>query len=104
MVEHIFSAINGLGIDNLIIEFESDEAPFFASFIEIAEILKKNIILLDDKTKDFLKINKEIKLFGEGDQYCEIKPADDFEVDITIDFKNIIGKQNYKYSFKKMTT
>jgi len=100
MVEHIFSAINGLGIDNLIIEFGSDEAPFFASSEFISKKLQKNILKLDS-FKRFFEIGKKIEIFGKDGQYCKITPSDDFIVDITIDFDNIIGKQRYSYSFKE---
>ncbi len=99
MVEHIFSAINGLGIDNLIVEFDSDEAPFFADSKFISEELNNNILYLD-LVKDFFKIDKELEIFGKDGQYCKMIPADDFVVDMTIDFDNIIGKQKYLYSFK----
>ena len=44
MVEHIFSAVNGLGIDNIIIEFDSNEAPFSADSEPFAKTLSENIL------------------------------------------------------------
>ncbi|MEQ1500518.1 MAG: UDP-3-O-acyl-N-acetylglucosamine deacetylase, partial [Parcubacteria group bacterium] len=101
MVEHVFSAVNGLGIDNLVIEFGSDEAPFFANSEYFSKILNENILEIKDQNKEYYKINKEIEIKGENGQYCMITPSDDFCIDITIDFDGVIGRQSFLYSFKK---
>jgi len=100
MVEHIFSAVNGLGIDNVIIEFGSDEAPFFANSDSFAKVLIKNMVDIESKNREYLSIDKNIEIKGNNGQYCKVTPSDDFYVDITIDFEGIIGKQFFSYSFK----
>lgn len=101
MVEHVFSAVNGLGIDNIIIEFESNEAPFFASSEVFAVALSKNIIDIKNSQKEYCKIDNIIEINGENGQYCKIIPSDDFNVSIAIDFEGIIGRQSFYYSFSK---
>lgn len=101
MVEHVFSAVNGLGIDNIIVEFGSDEAPFFADSEVFARVLSENILDIKGTRKEYHRINKVIEIKGEDGQYCKIIPHDDFCIDITIDFKGIIGKQSFLYSFKQ---
>jgi len=101
MVEHIFSAVHGLGIDNIIVEFDSDEAPFYADSESFSKTLSGSIVHLEDKEKEFCKINEIIEIQGENGQCCKITPADDFIVDITIDFEGIIGRQSISYSHKQ---
>lgn len=100
MVEHVFSAVNGLGIDNLIVEFGSDEAPFFANSEKIARTLSKEIVSINHRHKEYYRVEKTIKIKGNNGQYCKITPCNDFKVNITIDFKGIIGKQFFSYSFR----
>lgn len=101
MVEHVFSAVNGLGIDNIIIEFESNEAPFSASSEVFSVALSKNIIDIKNRQKEYCRIDDTIEIRGENGQYCRITPSDDFNVNITIDFEGIIGRQSFDYSFSK---
>jgi len=101
MVEHIFSAVNGLGIDNLIIEFDTNEAPFSADSEPFAKTLSENILDIEYKPKEYYRINETIEIKGGKGQYCKITPCNDFIIDITVDFEGIIGKQSFSYSFKQ---
>lgn len=101
MVEHIFSAVNGLGIDNIIIEFESDESPFFANAEFFAKVLSENILDIEHTNKEYYRVKRPMEIIGENGQYCKITPHNDFKINITIDFEGIIGKQSLSYSFKQ---
>lgn len=101
MVEHVFSAIFGLGIDNLIVEFHSNEAPFFANSELVAKALSLNIIEIRNSKKEFFFLKNEVNLVGSDGQRCRITPCEDFVVEMEIDFKNIIGSQKFSYSFLK---
>jgi hypothetical protein len=63
--------------------------------------LIENITYIKNKKKDFLKINNSIEIFGENGQYCKITPANDFIINITIDFEGIIGRQAFSYAYKE---
>lgn len=101
MVEHIFSAINGLGIDNVIVEFDSSEAPFSADSEYFAKTLSENILDMEHKPKESYRIDKTFEIKGKNGQYCKITPDDDFIIDVTVDFEGIIGRQTFCYSFKQ---
>lgn len=101
MVEHVFSAVYGLGIDAAIIEFDSNEAPFFASARVFAEALANYVIEISGAEKVFLEVYENIEVMGKDGQYCRITPSDVCEIDISIDFENIIGKQRFVYVFGK---
>lgn len=100
MVEHVFSAVNGLGIDNVLIEFGSKEAPFFANSLHFAEKLKGELLTLDINKK-IINIDRVIKIKGYEGQECIISPCKDFEVYTTINFDNIVGKQFFVYKRRK---
>ena len=85
-IEHLFSALAGLGIDNLIIDIDAEEVPImdgsaspFVFLIQSAGIQVQNV------AKQFLKIKHPIKV-ERGDAYASFEPADSFIVDFEIDF------------------
>jgi UDP-3-O-[3-hydroxymyristoyl] N-acetylglucosamine deacetylase len=82
-VEHLLSAIAGLGIDNAYIDLSADEVPImdgssgpFVFLIQSAGIVEQN------KAKKFIKI----KRVEEGDKWVEFQPFDGFKVSFEIDF------------------
>ena len=85
-VEHLLSAIAGLGIDNAYIDLSADEVPImdgssgpFVFLIQSAGIVEQN------KAKKFIKINKTVRV-EEGDKWVEFKPFNGFKVSFEIDF------------------
>lgn len=101
MVEHIFSAISGLGIDNIVVEFGSNEAPFSASSEIFAKELYNNLININNKKKEYIRITRPIEVIGDNGQRCRIEPSNDFEISATINFENIVGEQCFDYSIKR---
>lgn len=93
-VEHLLSALSSLGIDNLIIEIDSDEIPImdgsaspFIFLIEAAGIKKQ------EAHKHFFIIKKEI--YVEKDNcWAKLKPFDGFKVTVEIDFKHKLIKES----------
>jgi UDP-3-O-[3-hydroxymyristoyl] N-acetylglucosamine deacetylase len=85
-VEHLLSAIAGLGIDNAFIDLTAQEVPImdgssgpFVFLIQSAGIVEQN------KAKKFIKINKTIRI-EDGDKWVEFKPFNGFKVSFEIDF------------------
>lgn len=96
-VEHVFSAVNGLGIDNIIIEFGSDEPPFFSDSKYVTKKLSNHLHKIKGKFKKYIEIDQEIIIEGDEGSHCKMSPSDKFIVDCIVDFPNIIGKQRYVY-------
>ena len=99
-IEHLMSALSGLGISNIIIETSSSEVPILDGSAKeyVDEILK---VGTEDqkKSKKFINIKKRV-LFKSNDKYIEINPAKDKKllIDYTIDYKDdFIKKQNFQY-------
>ena len=85
-VEHLLSAIAGLGIDNAFIDLSAEEVPImdgssgpFVFLIQSAGIVEQN------QAKRFIKIKKSVRI-EEGDKWVEFKPFNGFKVSFEIDF------------------
>ena len=85
-VEHLLSALAGLGIDNATIELDGPEVPImdgssrpFVFLIQSAGIKEQN------HPKKFIKIIKDIEV-KQNDKWAKIEPFDGFKVAFTIDF------------------
>jgi len=85
-VEHLLSALAGLGIDNAIVELNADEVPImdgssgpFVFLIQSAGIREQNA------AKKFIRIKKPVDV-SEGDKYARFLPYNGFKVSFGIDF------------------
>lgn len=105
-VEHLLSAMAGLGIDNAIIEVSAPEVPImdgsagpFVFLIQSAGIKEQSV------NKRFIKINKAIEV-RDGDKFARIEPYDGFKVTFTIDFDHPVirnGGQDSTLEFTSMS-
>ncbi len=92
-VEHLLSAMAGLGIDNAIVEVSADEVPImdgsagpFVFLIQSAGIQEQNA------PKKFIRIKKEVTV-TDGDKTATFVPFDGFKVSFTIDFDHPVFKE-----------
>lgn len=85
-VEHLASALSGLGIDNIIVEVDSHELPILdGSASPFIFLLQSAGIVEQDKSKKFIKVTKAVRV-EDGDKWAEFRPFDGFKVDFSIDF------------------
>jgi UDP-3-O-[3-hydroxymyristoyl] N-acetylglucosamine deacetylase len=91
-VEHLLSAMAGLGIDNAYVELSAPEVPImdgsagpFVFLIQSAGITEQNA------AKKFIRIKREVTL-EEGDKVASLVPFDGFKVAFTIDFDHPVFK------------
>lgn len=99
-VEHLMSALSGLGITNLKIETTNSEIPILDGS---AKDFVDKIILTGIKEQSInnlhIKIKKKIEVIN-GNKSISIEPntKNSFEIDLTLDFNDeLIKKQNLKY-------
>ena len=94
-VEHIMSALCGLGIDNCVVEIDGPEAPIMdgsaAAFVEAIDAAGVATL---NAPRRFFKVLKPVRV-AKGDAYGELTPYDGgFRVEVEIDFKHpLIGRQ-----------
>lgn len=87
-VEHLLSALAGLGIDNCYIDLSAAEVPImdgsagpFVFLVQSAGIEEQNA------AKKFIRIKKTITV-KDGDKWARFEPFEGFKVGFTIDFKH----------------
>jgi UDP-3-O-[3-hydroxymyristoyl] N-acetylglucosamine deacetylase len=95
-VEHILSALAGLGIDNAIIELNADEVPImdgsagpFVFMIESAGIQEQRA------AKKFIRILKPITV-KDGDKTASFLPFEGFKVSFGIEFDHPVFRDHKK--------
>ncbi len=85
-VEHLMSAIAGLGIDNLFVDLTSPEVPImdgsagpFVFLLQSAGIEEQNA------AKRYIRITKPVKV-QDGDKWAQLEPFNGFKLTYTIAF------------------
>ena len=85
-IEHLLSAIAGLGVDNCIIKVNGPEIPIMdGSAGPFVFLIQSAGITQQYKIKKFIKVKKEVRV-ERGDSFAAIKPFDGFKVSFTIEF------------------
>ena len=87
-VEHLLSALAGLGIDNAIVDLSAPEVPIMdGSAGPFVFLLQSAGIKEQKQAKKFIRILKpiEVKL---GDKWARFSPHDGFRVNFEIDFNH----------------
>lgn len=92
-IEHLCSALAGLGIDNIIVEIDSDELPIMdGSASPFIFLLQSAGIEELAAPKKFIRIKKAVRV-EDGDKWAEMVPFDGFRVDFEIDFDHPVIRQ-----------
>ena len=87
-IEHLLSAIAGLGIDNCLVKVDGPEMPIMdGSAGPFVFLLQAAGIAEQDVKKKFIKVLKEVKVTRD-DAYAYIKPFDGFKVSFSIEFNH----------------
>jgi UDP-3-O-[3-hydroxymyristoyl] N-acetylglucosamine deacetylase len=85
-VEHLMSALAGLGIDNLHVELSAAEVPIMdGSAGPFVFLLQSGGIVEQGAPKRFIRIRRPIEV-REGDKIARFEPHDGFRLGFTIDF------------------
>ncbi|MBD3586104.1 MULTISPECIES: UDP-3-O-acyl-N-acetylglucosamine deacetylase [Salinimonas] len=96
-VEHLASALAGLGIDNIIVEVNSHELPIMdGSASPFIFLLQSAGIEELNAPKRFIRIKKPVRV-EDGDKWAELVPHDGFRVDFKIDFDHPVISQTRQH-------
>lgn len=96
-VEHLSSALAGLGIDNLIVEVDSNELPIMdGSASPFIFLLQSAGVEELNTAKRFIRIKKPVRV-EEGDKWAEFRPHNGFKVDFQIDFEHPVIRQTRQH-------
>jgi UDP-3-O-[3-hydroxymyristoyl] N-acetylglucosamine deacetylase len=95
-VEHLLSALAGLGVDNAYVDVTASEIPImdgsaapFIFLIQSAGIQEQNA------PKRFIRIKRKVKV-TEGDKWAYFEPFEGFKVTFTIEFDHPVFKMHSK--------
>ena len=82
-VEHLLSALWGLGIDNLIVELNNEEVPIMdGSAAPFVDLIRSVGIEEQEASRDFIRIKREIEV-RQGDAVAVLRPYPGFKVGYT---------------------
>ena len=87
-VEHLLSAMAGLGIDNVIVEVTAPEVPIMdGSASPFVFLLQSAGIKEQDAPKKFIRIKKYVRV-EDGDKWAVLEPFEGFKVSLELDFQH----------------
>ena len=91
-VEHLLSALCGLGIDNAFIEIDSPEVPIMdGSAGPFVYLLQTAGVHEQSAAKRFIRVTREITV-NDGDKVATLRPYEGFRVTFVIDFDHPVFK------------
>lgn len=101
-IEHLMSAINAYGIDNVRIVLNANEAPVMdGSSISFCMMLDEAGIKELDEPKKIMVIKQSVEV-KDGDKFVRLTPTKEPKINYTIKFDNaMIGEQSYSFEFSK---
>ncbi len=97
-VEHLMSALWGLGIDNLIVELSSEEVPIMdGSAAPFIYLINSVGIVEQAAAKQFIRITREIKV-NQGDAIATLTPYQGFKAGYTFVAEHPVFNRHPKYA------
>jgi UDP-3-O-[3-hydroxymyristoyl] N-acetylglucosamine deacetylase len=85
-VEHLMSALAGLGIDNAIVELSSSELPIMDGSAGTFIFLLQSAGLVEQSAaKKFMRIKKTVEV-KDGDKWVRFEPYNGYKLNFTINF------------------
>ena len=93
-VEHLLSALAGMGIDNAYVDLSAPEVPIMdGSAGPFVFLLQSAGIVEQSSAKRFVRIKRTITV-KDGDKWARFEPFDGFKVGFSIDFQHPIFTKN----------
>lgn len=97
-IEHLLSALAGLGIDNAFVDVSAPEVPIMdGSAGPFVFLIQSAGIEEQDAPKRFIRIRRTVQV-KEGDKVARFEPFDGFKVGFTIEFDHPVFKPDIQHS------
>ena len=95
-IEHIMSALTGLGIDNAYIDIDNIEVPILdGSAKPYIDAMWKDGVQVQDQLRKYIEVKETVVVENENGSVVRIEPAEEFSYNIKIDFNSrVLGVQN----------
>ena len=93
-IEHLMSALAGVGMDNLYIDLNADEVPIMdGSASHFIFLLQSAGIEFQDADKCYIRIKKSVSVENELGGWAEFKPYEGYRLNFSIRFDHPAFKQ-----------
>jgi UDP-3-O-[3-hydroxymyristoyl] N-acetylglucosamine deacetylase len=103
-VEHLLSALAGLGVDNAFVDVSAPELPIMdGSAAPFVFLLQSAGIEDQDAPKKFIRILKKVS-YQHGDVTAELRPYDGFRVEYTLQYDHPVFKRHRKTAAVEVST
>lgn len=87
-VEHLLSALAGMGIDNVYVDVNAEEIPIMdGSAAPFVFLIQSAGVKVQNQPKRFIRILKPIRI-EEGDKFVQFSPYAGFKITFTINFNH----------------
>lgn len=98
-IEHLMSALTGLGVDNAIVEVDNIEVPILdGSALPYVQAIAADGLLKQYEERKWLEISEPIEVKNENGSYIRITPADHLSIDLVADFNSkVLGLQKIHF-------
>ena len=96
-IEHILSALTGMGVDNALIEIDNIEVPILdGSAKPYIDAIWADGFELQDEPRKYIEIKEAVEVVNEEvGSIVRIEPAEEFSYDIKVDFNSrVLGVQH----------
>lgn len=100
-IEHVMSALTGLGVDNAIVEVDNREMPILdGSARQYVAAIAADGLKEQDQNRCWVEVPGEFTVRNDKTgSWVKVTPADTFSIDLTIDFRSrVIGKQTVHWT------
>ena len=96
-IEHVLSALTGLGVDNALIKIDNEEVPILdGSASYYVKSIAPDGLQQQEAERRYIEIDKEIEIKDEQTgSWVKITPADHMSYEVTVDFgSRVLGVQS----------
>lgn len=96
-IEHLLSALTGMGVDNVLVEIDNVEVPILdGSARPYVEAIWNDGFEMQDAPRRYITLDRTIEVVNEEKgSVVRIEPAEEFSYDIKIDFNSkVLGVQH----------
>ena len=95
-IEHILSALTGMGVDNALIEIDNVEVPILdGSAKPYIDAIWHDGFEQQDAPRRYIQISEPVEITNEKGSVVRIEPAEEFSYGIKIDFNSrVLGVQH----------
>lgn len=87
-VEHLMSALGGLGVDNVFVDLDAPELPIMdGSASPFVLLIQQAGVEQQGAPKRFLRVTRRVEV-AEGDKWARLEPYEGYRLSFSIDFRH----------------